>query len=1066
MSKTKRLLLPIFASVLIIATVGFVPTASAAPSSTPVSDATEKAINDAIRTQVEVQAMRDILRDDNSISSGKGLITFTSNDSVETFKKNPWNSALAGSVWQKEYLVGYAQESAIEGQGTQVGSIQATGYGFGGPDGAVKASTISFEKLAQDLGVTVNDLICNGSESGLFQRTNGGPCNDFSTAAQYKISPNAEAYLQELYNKRVAEAPDLLMSYDQLDSYNDGQKYTILKEAFEKDCGSFASGGNTVTTVSLSGQTQQQGVAYKSGKSGGSKTSDKMVKHLLGGASTCDDIISGMNDAAAGAAAYSRSEYEKQGGDPDNPGADDRLWEQEHREFTETAEDPCFDVSGVMGWIVCPVVFALQEAMRNIYEGYIVPTLQTNVDLFSTEDNSAAYQAWGIFRDAANVFFVIFLLIVIFSQVTGFGIDNYGIKRSLPKLIIAAILVNLSFFICQLAVDISNIIGSGANNLFVAIANSSISGGSPGSMGTNADVLVAAIGTGSAAGAAAGTAAAVSVGALSGWAIIIPVLLTLLSGVISVLFMFFLLAARQAIVVILVVISPLALVLYALPNTSKLSKRWLDVLKAMLMLYPICGAMIGGSYLASKILLAGAGSDSFLMNVVALLTSVVPFFFIPALVKSSMSAMGTLGGKLGNLGSRLSGGISGTAGRALRGTNMVRGSENRAAGVRENRLRRREAARGQKYVDKYNRAIANRGGADSAAGKRYAARHRDAAYSALRAQAAGSRYDTEAAAATSLAGQEALRVSEQKAAEKAALENQMTLVKSETANGSDVGKLKSEFKKAYDSGDKERARAIAEVAGQNKFSAKALSEYIRNGEVDKEGNIITPAFDGMDAGSAQEDVMKAVYKQMSAGENQKNYRSADALGFERAGQITRGENGASASASFGSWVSDSGNVKSAVQNHVTDYTELVSQGNSTMMTMYDKASDAEKAHLAGLAQEAMNAREKGISVDKTKDEGLSYILSKYNASSNPGGSIHGAASGTTGESFSTRVNATPVISQAPTSSAIAGPSRTSAATGGRMGARHLAGTSTADRARNAVENYKRQQQNGNHPGRI
>ena len=52
-------------------------------------------------------------------------------------------------------------------------------------------------------------------------------------------------------------------------------------------------------------------------------------------------------------------------------------------------------------------------------------------------------------------------LAIIISQLTGFGISNYGIKKMLPRLIIAAILVNLSIYICQIAVDLSNILGYG-----------------------------------------------------------------------------------------------------------------------------------------------------------------------------------------------------------------------------------------------------------------------------------------------------------------------------------------------------------------------------------------------------------------------------------------------------------------------------------------------------------------------------------------------------------------------------------------------------------------------------
>ena len=62
--------------------------------------------------------------------------------------------------------------------------------------------------------------------------------------------------------------------------------------------------------------------------------------------------------------------------------------------------------------------------------------------------------------------FIILLLVVIFSQITGVGIDNYGIKKILPKLIIAAILINLSYWICVAFVDLSNILGNSFQAMF------------------------------------------------------------------------------------------------------------------------------------------------------------------------------------------------------------------------------------------------------------------------------------------------------------------------------------------------------------------------------------------------------------------------------------------------------------------------------------------------------------------------------------------------------------------------------------------------------------------------
>ena len=51
------------------------------------------------------------------------------------------------------------------------------------------------------------------------------------------------------------------------------------------------------------------------------------------------------------------------------------------------------------------------------------------------------------------------------------NVDNYGIKRMLPKVIVTAILINLSFIICALAVDITNIIINGLSKNTISYYN-------------------------------------------------------------------------------------------------------------------------------------------------------------------------------------------------------------------------------------------------------------------------------------------------------------------------------------------------------------------------------------------------------------------------------------------------------------------------------------------------------------------------------------------------------------------------------------------------------------------
>ena len=229
--------------------------------------------------------------------------------------------------------------------------------------------------------------------------------------------------------------------------------------------------------------------------------------------------------------------------------------------------------------------------------------------LFDTnsEGGAAVRSIWGVFQGFANLAFVIIFLFVIFSQLTGVGIDNYGIKKILPKLIIGAVLINVSYIICQLSVDVSNILGRAVKGLFENMSatigdslsrvtvnlNPSMAPPVPNKFDSGTLIIV-------------GIASVLGIGAFvsAGFAIIIPALVALLSIVIGVLFLFIMLSLRQAIAVILVVISPLAFAAYILPNTKKsIFNKWYEAFKCMLIAYSICSALVYGGDFVSKILI-------------------------------------------------------------------------------------------------------------------------------------------------------------------------------------------------------------------------------------------------------------------------------------------------------------------------------------------------------------------------------------------------------------------------------------------------------------------------------
>lgn len=320
-------------------------------------------------------------------------------------------------------------------------------------------------------------------------------------------------------------------------------------------------------------------------------------------------------------------------------------------------QEQCYKESGKLGWILCPVVEGASEAGTFLWDK-VQEMLNVPVNEIFAGD-SGVKTAWEAIRDIANVIFVVLLLMVIFSQLTGVGIDNYGIKRILPKLIVAAILINLSYVICELAIDISNILGNSLESLLADPAkdinydNTKIAAAGliSSALGGGGAILYTLLG----ASAATGGLGIIALG-LAVFGVIIAI-------VVAVIFIYLILVIRQAGVILLVVLAPAAIVCYMLPNTEKIFKRWLDIFKALLLVYPICGALIGAGQLGGAIL-ASVGTTE--MIVAAMIVTVAPFFLVPMLLKSSLALMGNLGGKLQNLAGRARGGVTGLADKRVR----------------------------------------------------------------------------------------------------------------------------------------------------------------------------------------------------------------------------------------------------------------------------------------------------------------------------------------------------------------------------------------------------------------
>lgn len=293
-----------------------------------------------------------------------------------------------------------------------------------------------------------------------------------------------------------------------------------------------------------------------------------------------------------------------------------------------------------IGWFVCPVMNRMADMLDGAFNFISESFLIVGEETFGT--NTESY--WKVFRNIANSLFGLAFLIVIVSQVSNIGISNYGIKKLLPKLIMVAILVNLSFTICKIAVDLSNIAGMTANNIFEGQLQATVSGET--AVGTGQpDIMASVI-----------TIGVLGLGGLAGLYIALPFLgAVLLSGLLSVLSAIIILSVRKVLILLLVVVAPLALACKLLPNTDKLYSKWQSLFMAMLLVFPTIGIIWGASSAAAQIITSSPDPEWY-NDILALAVMCIPLFATIPVVKSSMNAFGKLGGQLSAMGGKINSG--------------------------------------------------------------------------------------------------------------------------------------------------------------------------------------------------------------------------------------------------------------------------------------------------------------------------------------------------------------------------------------------------------------------------
>ena len=297
------------------------------------------------------------------------------------------------------------------------------------------------------------------------------------------------------------------------------------------------------------------------------------------------------------------------------------------------------NVSSNVGWLVCGVGGWIAEGIDSVY-GVVASFL--TVQPLTTDGSSSLYNLWDVVRNFANVMFAIGFLVIIYSYLVGGGFSGYDLRKIIPRVVVAAILINISFWICSVAVDISNIIGVSLQDLLINIRENSVAVDENRNVGWGElTTYILSGGTIGALGFLAATGGSIA----SFGFLLLGVLITV---VFALFVAFIILAARQAILIVLIVLSPLAFAAFILPNTEKWFTRWRSTFTTLLLLFPIFSLLFGGSQLAGAAIIQSAPNLAIMLFGMAV--QIVPLVITPLLIQFSGGLIGRIAGIVNNPG--------------------------------------------------------------------------------------------------------------------------------------------------------------------------------------------------------------------------------------------------------------------------------------------------------------------------------------------------------------------------------------------------------------------------------
>jgi hypothetical protein len=279
-----------------------------------------------------------------------------------------------------------------------------------------------------------------------------------------------------------------------------------------------------------------------------------------------------------------------------------------------------------LNWLVCPIISSAESAAGAL-DNLINKELTVNVgDIFGTGQAAQGYRrAWGTFRVFALAVIVLAALTMIIAQAAGVEfLEGYTGRKILFRLVIAAIGISLSWSLLQFAIQLSNDLGNGIRTVIYSPFSGLSSNGV--SINGGSTAVLTLIGTGAALA--------------FGW---VGLLSFALTGLLAVLIAFALLVFRSMLVVFLVILAPVAIACYILPNTQKVWKLWRDSFVGALLVFLIISGIIAAGRVFAVTSLAAANGNV-IGQLIAIASYFGGYFLITTAFRMAGGFMATVGG--------------------------------------------------------------------------------------------------------------------------------------------------------------------------------------------------------------------------------------------------------------------------------------------------------------------------------------------------------------------------------------------------------------------------------------